>query len=58
MAEIKVNDNSEWETRLFNCNTAQFRAMANRRFVAIGKQIEIPVEALINMLRKNIGWDK
>lgn len=58
MAEVKVNDDKPWETRLYNCNTLQFRAMAQRRFVAIGRQIEFPAEEIISTLRKNLGWDK
>jgi hypothetical protein len=56
LAEIKVNDGEEWQTKLYNCSYSQFRSMANKRFVAVGKTLELPTGTIIDFLRERAGW--
>ena len=58
LAEIKVNDDDEWQTKLYNCSWSQFRSMADRRFVAVGKTLELPTDAIIDMIRRRAGWNE
>jgi hypothetical protein len=56
IAEVKLNDGDSWVTRLFNCSMAQFRTMAERRYVAIGLVSEFSNEVLIQCLKDKLGW--
>ena len=58
MAEVRIDDESPWDTKLFNCSHKQFSAMANRRYVAVGKTLEIPTGTIIQYLRKIAGWNE
>lgn len=56
IAEIKVSDETEWEVRLFNSSLTAFRNMANYRFVAVGRVMEISTEEIIKVVKNNLGW--
>ena len=58
IAEVKKDDKSEWETRLFNCSVEAFYSMASKRFVDIGRIDSVPFEVIIGALRRSLGWDK
>ena len=54
LAEIKIKDQDPWEYRLYNCSLSSFRAMANRRYVAIGRVAEIG--NIAKVMACNLGW--
>mgnify|MGYP007124354798 CR=1 FL=1 len=54
LAEVKVKDEDAWDYRLYNCSLSSFRAMANRRYVAVGRVAEI--ENIARDIACNLGW--
>lgn len=54
LAEVKREDDSEWEVKLFNMSLSQFRSMANKRYVAIGRIMNI--EDVAYVLARSYGW--
>jgi hypothetical protein len=58
MAEVKYKDGGDWDTRLYNCSMSQFQSMADKRFVAVGKVLELPTGSIVQYLRRMAGWNE
>jgi hypothetical protein len=58
LAEVKYKDGGDWDTRLYNCSRSQFNSMAEKRFVAVGKVLELPTGSVIQYLRRMADWNE
>lgn len=50
LAEVKRNDEEEFYFKLFNGSIAQFRAVAERRYIKLGRIVQISDSLIIEIL--------
>ena len=55
LAQVRVKDGEPFQNRLFNCSIAQFRVMADKRYVAVGKTIILL--DIADFLARQFGWE-